>query len=113
MPSTLMVRRPLRPVSRRMHVTLLGVLLSSVAALAADPKARPLNSPRPESLSADRKHGLSEIDIWGKGSIGSPFVLEDPTPAMHEVLPLERSFASDVPENRDRETVEARHDENG
>jgi hypothetical protein len=109
MHASLIVRR----FARRLHVTLVGLLLSSVAVLAAEPKATSQNSPRPESSSLDRKHCLSEIDILGKGSIGSPFVLEDPTPAAHGPLLIERSFASDLPESRDRETVETRHDENG
>lgn len=93
---------------RRMQVTLAALLVSAAAALATTPEPA-----RQQKAEPDRKHGLSTIDIWGEGSVKTPYVLVEPTLGPTGLVPLDRSFATETLEYRDRETVEARYDENG
>jgi hypothetical protein len=65
-----------------------------------------LNDPKGQAFS------LRPVDVRGAGDFNhSEDVLLAPMPG-DDVLPLDRSFRDEVPENLDKEQMEMRHDEN-
>jgi hypothetical protein len=55
---------------------------------------------------------LRPVDVRGAGDFNHSELLIDFAKEPPDLLPLDRSFQADIPENADKEQVEMRHDEN-